>query len=156
MENEEKFKDIYALYQKDQINLLKNFFQNIFSGIQTLKQHSIKYYKSIPWIKKYLDEYLPEEIKISPSKVIIITDATFFGKRKDKMGTLVFKDVIANKIIASKHIQNETVDVYKQLFESIIEQGYEVFGVILDGKRSLNKAFKDIPNNYTIFNKQQL
>ena len=62
MENEEKFKDIYALYQKDQINLLKNFFQNIFSGIQTLKQHSIKYYKSIPWIKKYLDEYLPEEI----------------------------------------------------------------------------------------------
>lgn len=69
---------------------------------------------------------MPEEIKISPSKVIIITDATFFGKRKDKMGTLVFKDVIANKIIASKHIQNETVDVYKQLFESIIEQGYEV------------------------------
>ena len=63
---------------------------------------------------------MPEEIKISPSKVIIITDATFFGKRKDKMGTLVFKDVIANKIIASKHIQNETVDVYKQLFESII------------------------------------
>ncbi len=133
--------------------LIKKLFLEYFQGKQTLKQHSIKYYKSIPWIKKYLDEYLPEEIKISPSKVIIITDATFFGKRKDKMGTLVFKDVIANKIIASKHIQNETVDVYKQLFESIIEQGYEVFGVILDGKRSLNKAFKDIPNNYTIFNK---
>ena len=88
---------------------------------------------------------MPEEIKISPSKVIIVADATFFGKRKDKMGTLVFKDVINNKIIATKHIQSETVDDYKQLFESIIEQGYEVLGVVLDGKRGLNKGFKDIP-----------
>ena len=61
------------------------------------------------------------------------------------MGTLVFKDVIANKIIASKHIQSETVEDYKQLFETIKEQGYEVLGVVLDGKRDLNKAFKDIP-----------
>lgn len=88
---------------------------------------------------------MPEEIKISPSKVIIVADATFFGKRKDKMGTLVFKDVINNKIIATKHIQSEIVDDYKQLFESIIEQGYEVLGVVLDGKRGLHKAFKNIP-----------
>ncbi len=61
------------------------------------------------------------------------------------MGTLVFKDVIANKIIASKHIQSETVEDYKQLFETIKEQGYEVLGVVLDVKRGLNKAFKDVP-----------
>ena len=61
------------------------------------------------------------------------------------MGTLVFKDVSNNKIIASKHIQSETVEDYKQLFEYIKEQGYEVLGVVLDGKRGLNKAFKDIP-----------
>ncbi len=88
---------------------------------------------------------MPEEIKISPSKVIIVADSTFFGKRKDKMGTLVFKDVINNKIIATKHIQSETVDDYKQLFEFVKEKGFEVIGVILDGKRGLNKAFKDIP-----------
>lgn len=92
-----------------------------------------------------MDEYEPDDIKISPSKVLIVADATFFGKRKDKMGTLVFKDVINNKIIASKHIQSETVEDYKQLFEYIKEQGYEVLGVVLDGKRGLNKAFKDIP-----------
>ena len=61
------------------------------------------------------------------------------------MGTLVFKDVLANKIIASKHIQSETIEDYKQLFETVKEQGYEVLGVVLDGKRGLNKAFKDIP-----------
>lgn len=61
------------------------------------------------------------------------------------MGTLVFKDVINNKIIVSKHIQSETVEDYKQLFKTIKEQGYEVLGVVLDGKRGLNKAFKDIP-----------
>lgn len=73
-----------------------------------------------------MDEYEPDDIKISPSKVLIVADATFFGKRKDKMGTLVFKDVINNKIIASKHIQSETVEDYKQLFEYIKGQGYEV------------------------------
>ncbi len=88
---------------------------------------------------------MPEEIKISSSKVIIVADATFFGKRKDKMGTLVFKDVINNKIVATKYIQSETVDDYKQLFEFVKEKGFEVIGVILDGKRGLNKAFKDIP-----------
>ena len=46
----------------------KKLFLEYFQGKQTLKQLSIKYHKSIPWIKKYLDEYLPEEIKISPSK----------------------------------------------------------------------------------------
>ena len=61
------------------------------------------------------------------------------------MGTLVFKDVINNKIIVSKHIQSETVEDYKQLFKTIKEQGCEVLGVVLDGKRGLNKAFKDIP-----------
>ncbi len=61
------------------------------------------------------------------------------------MGTLVFKDVLNNKMLASKHIQNETVEDYKQLFETIKEQEYEVLGVVLDGKRGLNKAFKDIP-----------
>ncbi|WP_420837850.1 IS256 family transposase, variant Zn-binding type, partial [Arcobacter vandammei] len=125
--------------------LIKKLFFEYFQGKQTLKQLSIKYHKSIPWIKKYLDEYEPDEIKISPSKVIIVADATFFGKRKDKMGTLVFKDVINNKIIVSKHIQSETVEDYKQLFKTIKEQGYEVLGVVLDGKRGLNKAFKDIP-----------
>lgn len=125
--------------------LIKKLFLEYFQGKQTLKQLSIKYHKSIPWIKKYLDEYLPEEIKKSPSKVIIVADATFFEKRKDKMGTLVFKDVINNKIIDTKHIQSETVDEYKQLFEFVKEKGFEVIGVILDGKRGLNKAFKDIP-----------
>lgn len=34
---------------------------------------------------------------------------------------------------------------YKQLFETLKEQLYEVLGVVLDGKRGLNKSFKDIP-----------
>ncbi len=73
--------------------LIKKLFLEYFQGKQTLKQLSHKYHKKIPWIKKYLDEYEPDEIKTTPSKVIIVADATFFGKRKDKMGTLVFKEI---------------------------------------------------------------
>ena len=94
--------------------ILKKF--EYFQGKQTLKQLSIKYDKSIPWVKKYLDAYQPDEIKILPSKVIIVADATFFSKRKDKMGTLVFKDVINNKIIATKHIQSERCLIKRTVF----------------------------------------
>lgn len=149
MVKEQEFRDTYVLIvdiafpqQKDQINLSKNFFR-----IQKRKMlfEFLGVLESIPWIKKYLDEYEPDKIKTTPQKVIIVADATFFGKKKDRMGTLVFKDVLNNKMLASKHIQNETVEDYKQLFETIKEQEYEVLGVVLDGKRGLNKAFKDIP-----------
>ena len=36
-----------------------------------------------------------------------------------------------------KHIQSETVDDYKQLFEFVKEKGFEVIGVILDGEKRL-------------------
>ena len=47
--------------------------------------------------------------------IIIVCDATFYGKRKDKLGTLVFKDIIQNEILIWKHIDAELISDYKQL-----------------------------------------
>lgn len=77
-------------------------------GKQTLKQLSLKYDRGIPWIKKQLDAFEPQAREINPSIITIVADATFYGKKLDRLGTLVFKDVVNDKIVACKHIYTET------------------------------------------------
>jgi len=71
--------------------------------------------------------------------------ATFYGKKKDKLGTLVFKDILSGEILIWKHVQSELVKNYKQLLQKLLELGYKVKAIIIDGKRGLYKAFKDSP-----------
>jgi hypothetical protein len=114
-------------------------------GKQTLRQLSLKYDRSIPWIKKQLDAFEPEARYINPSIITLVADATFHGKKSDRLGTLVFKDILNNKIVACKHIETETANDYKQLVAELIEQGFIIQGVTIDGKRGVAKAFADIP-----------
>ena len=40
------------------------------------------------------------DIKVhNPRAVVIVCDVTFYGKNKDKLGTLVFKDILSTKQI---------------------------------------------------------
>ena len=71
--------------------------------------------------------------------------ATFYGKRKDKLGTLVFKDDITKEILLWKHIRSELAIYYKHLLNQLLELGYIIQSVIVDGKRGLYKVFKDYP-----------
>ena len=75
----------------------------------------------------------------------MICDATFYGKKKDKLGTLVFKDSITKEIVIWKHIESEKVSDYKYLKNELIKLGYIIQSVTLDGKRGLYKAFDNIP-----------
>lgn len=50
----------------------------------------------------------PEKVHI-PRAVVLVCDATFYGKRKDKLGTFVFKDIITSEILVWKHIESETI-----------------------------------------------
>ena len=103
------------------------------------------YNRSIPWIRGKLSEYEPPEQTYNPRPVVIVCDATFYGKRKDKLGTLVFKDITSNEILIWKHIQTETVEDYKQLLHYLVFLGYTINAIITDGFKGLNKAFKDYP-----------
>ena len=77
------------------------------------------YQRSIPWIKSKIFDYEPPEITFNPRPVVIVCDATFYGKRKDHLGTLVFKDITSNEILIWKHIDTETVEDYGVPLEGI-------------------------------------
>jgi hypothetical protein len=104
---------------------------------------SEEYKRSIPWIRKKIFEYEPNEKDHNPRAVVIVCDATFYGKKKDKLGTLVFKDIITSEILIWKHIHSERVFDYKQLLQTLLELGYEIKAITIDGKRGLYKAFQD-------------
>jgi hypothetical protein len=95
--------------------LQKLIFEEYFLHRQTLKQLSIKYNRSIPWIMKQRDEYMVDYKVHKPKPVNLICDATFYGKRKDKFGTLVFKDNESKEILVWKHIESELVKNYEYL-----------------------------------------
>ena len=105
---------------------------------------------------KQRDEY-DVDIKVhNPRAVNLICDATFYGKRKDKLGTLVFKDNKSKEILIWKHIQSETVQDYRYLKQELVELGYTIQSATLDGKRGLFKAFKDVPVQMCHFHQKKI
>ena len=105
---------------------------------------------------KQRDEYIVECKVHNPRPVNLICDATFYGKRKDKLGTLVFKDNESKEILIWKHIESELVKDYKYLKDELLDRGYTIQSVTLDGKRGLYKAFKDIPIQMCHFHQKKI
>ena len=89
--------------------------------------------------------YQPDSRSVNPEAITIVADATFFGRRSDRLGTLVFKDVLSGKIVANKHIEREHADDYKHLIDELKDKGFIIQGAVVDGKRGVVKAFGDIP-----------
>ena len=58
-------------------------------------------------------------------------DATFYGKRKDKLGTLVFKDAVTDEILIWKHIEGEKLKDYKHLLSELLSLGYKIKAVTI-------------------------
>ncbi len=131
-------------------------FKEYFLQCQTLKQLATKYNKSIRWIIKQRDEYIVDVKAHNPGPVNLICDATFYGKRKDKLGTLVFKDNESKEILIWKHIESEVVKDYRYLKEELLTLGYTVTSATIDGKRGLYKAFKDIPIQMCHFHQKKI
>ncbi|CAA6814006.1 MAG: FIG00657648: hypothetical protein [uncultured Campylobacterales bacterium] len=105
---------------------------------------------------KQRDEYNVESKTHKPREINIVCDATFYGKRKDKLGTLVFKDIESKEILIWKHIESETVEDYRYLKEELINLGYKIQSVTIDGKRGLYKAFEGIPIQMCHFHQKKI
>ena len=105
---------------------------------------------------KQRDEYSIQFKVHNPRPVNLIYDATFYGKRKDKLGTLVFKDNESKEILIWKHNESETIKDYKYLKEELVKLGYTIKSATLDGKRGLDKAFEDIPIQMCHFHQKKI
>ena len=112
---------------------------------QTLSDLAEEYKRNPRWVQKQIFEYEPEIRIHKPRAIVLVCDATFYGKRRDKLGTLVFKDNITKEILLTKHIESELSSDYKLLLNQLLKLGYTILSVTTDGKRGLQKVFRDFP-----------
>lgn len=86
----------------------------------------------------------------------MVCDATFYGKRRDKLGTSVFKDAVTSEIILWKHIESELVNDYKFLLKEILDLWYTIKSVIVDGKKGLYRLFQEHPVQMCLFHQKRI
>jgi len=72
-----------------------------------------------------------------PRAISLVLDATFLGKREDKFGLLVAKDVDTKEIISYHFIESETLLEYQVLKSSIESKGFTIKAITIDGRRGL-------------------
>ena len=103
---------------------------------------SKKYAYSREWIQDKLHHFSPNIKTSKPRAVTVVIDATYFGKRRDKLGLIVAKDVSLKEPIAYNFIVTETKDVYRDLITQIYDKGFTLNAVVLDGKPGIISLFE--------------
>jgi len=87
---------------------------------------------------------------------VLVADATFFGKRREKFGVLVGLDIWEHRVVFYRFITSETLDAYRMMKESLETQGFVIRGVVTDGKPGLSGTFEGIPTQLCHFHQQAI
>lgn len=95
------------------------------------------------------------DLKPPPKTVNLICDATFFRKRKDKDGLLVFSDSNTGTVLWFEFIESETKTEYLEGLRFVQEKGIEILSVTIDGKTGIKEVFRQYPVQVCQFHVQK-
>jgi hypothetical protein len=105
-------------------------------------QLSIKYGCSIKTIQRRIDQHNVNFKKPEPRKVIVLMDTTYWGRN---FGVMLFKDNITKENLLKYYVQYETNSVYIQGINELKSKGFEILGIVCDGRKGLIQSFENIP-----------
>ena len=117
---------------------------------------ALKYHRSERWVREQIHVCKVTIKQRTPREVILVMDATFFGKRIDKFGLIVAKDIKTFEPISYHFIQTENIAEYSRLKSAILSQGFRIQSITIDGKRGLFSLFVDIPVQMCHFHQQAI
>ena len=111
-------------------------------GKQTLEQLASKYKVSERTIRRDL-EGMRYVHKIAKHKEVTVRlDTTYWGRN---FGLMVIKDVLRNEILWHKYVRNETIAQYVEGISWLEQNGFKIYGAVIDGMRGLAQALYPIP-----------
>jgi len=94
------------------------------------------------------------QTKTIPSRpVILALDCVFFSRGD---GLIVARDPINKQMICWHQIKQETRAEYRSIKDVLKAQGFEVLGVIIDGKKGVRELFYPIPVQMCHFHQKQI
>lgn len=132
--------------------------QKIIWNQYTRKRHTLndlaeEYGKSINWVRKQLQEASSIKKIVNPSGLVMIADATFFGRGD---GYIVFRSPMLKKNLYFKPILYETILEYSLGRYNLETQGFSISAIVLDGRPGVRKVFSDIPVQMCQFHQKQI
>jgi hypothetical protein len=106
---------------------------------QTYKELTAKYKKSHKTLRKYFDGHAAAtgELKPISDRVVLILDATFFGRG---YGILLART--PEKVLLWEEIISETIQVYSSFLDDLEAAGYTFSGFVIDGRRGVRKLLE--------------
>ena len=106
---------------------------------QTYEELSKKYGRSHKTLRKYFDAYsaVTGELKPIDEPVVLILDATFFGRG---YGILLART--PKKVLLWEEIISETVQVYSDFLDSLEAAEYRFSGFVIDGRRGVRRLLE--------------
>jgi len=126
-------------------------------GKQTLRELSEQEKISKLSIKQRFEKIKLPQKAHNPRPVSIVVDCTFFGtKETTQWGVIVFRDPSEGENLWWKFIDDEKISYYLQGREVLLELGYEVQSVTLDGFRGLTSTFRSYPVQFCHFHQKQI
>ena len=108
---------------------------------------------SLKTIQTKLDSVEIQLPVLIPRSVIIIADTVYFGRN---FGVMVFRDWLEKKNLYWKFVKYETVQEYQLGIEHLVGLGFEILGIVVDGRRGLFKAFGNVPVQMCHFHQKQI
>ena len=69
-------------------------------------------------------------------------DTSYWGSN---FGVMLFKDALTKENLLKYYVKSETNALYKQGIKQLEEQGFDIVGIVCDGRRGLINSFENIP-----------
>ena len=111
-------------------------------GKQTVAQLACKYGVNEKTIRRDL-KGMRYVRKISRYKhVVIQMDTTYWGRG---FGLMVIKDALRKKVLWRKYVTHETIASYMEGVQWLKENGFKIYGAVIDGMRGLAQALRPCP-----------
>ena len=103
---------------------------------------SFSFNLSIVTVQKIIDKYQIIKADLPPGKTVVIMDTYYFRR---SFGVMVFRDAYTHKNLYWQYIKYETIDLYRQGIKYLKNTGWDIHGIVCDGRRGIFKAFNDYP-----------
>lgn len=92
-------------------------------------------------------KYHPPKKQHNPRKIYLVTDATYFGERKEETSwcVAVARDPRGKENLLWRFADTETTGLYANLRDWLEKYGYTIMSVTADGFSGIQSAFSGIP-----------
>ena len=104
------------------------------------------------------DKYKSPDKIHHPRPVNIVTDATYFGERKEETSwcLAVVRDQVKKENLAWEFAKTESTSLYRRLRDQLEEKGYIILSVTADGFGGIRSAFYGIPFQMCLVHMERL